>query len=183
MLNRLPTKLPTLKEMMQDCCNATPLQLAKALGVNERTVWRWLKQDSAPRPALLALFWVTQWGMSAASAEVHNLASMHMALSGALRSELGKAQQEIKALQSQIEHLGRLGDFGSANDPAVGVTGPGPVNSLRLTFVGFEQECTPTHTARSQAIKARALRGQGIPAFKNQRVNTAPKTAARVARG
>jgi predicted DNA-binding transcriptional regulator AlpA len=183
MLNRLPKFLPTLKEMMQDCFNVTPQELAKALGVTERTVWRWLKNDSAPKAVLLSLFWLTRWGMSQTNAEVHNLASLHMSMSSALRSELGKAQQEIKALQSQIEHLGRLGDFGSANDPAVGVTGPGPVDSLRLTFVGFEQECTPMHAARSQAIKARAFRGQGIPTFKNQRVNTAPKTAARVARG
>jgi hypothetical protein len=183
MLNRLPKKLPTLKEMMHDCGNASHHEVAKALGVCESTVRLWLKNGKAPRPAMLALFWVTQWGMSATNAEVHNLASLHMALSGALRSELGKAQQEIKALQSQIEHLGRLGDFGSANDPAVGVTGPGPVDSISLTFVGFEQEFAPMGVAQSQAIKARVLRGKGIPTFTNQRASTRPKKAARVARG
>ena len=183
MLNRMPTKLPTLKEMMQDCCNATPHQLAKALGVDERTVWRWLKEDSAPRPALLALFWLTRWGMSVTNAEVHNLASLHMGLSRSLRSELDQAQQQIKALQGQIQHLGRLGDFGSANDPALGVTGPGPVDSMRLTFASFEQECTPAISAKSQGIKARVLRGQGVPVFTSQRANTGPKKAARAARG
>jgi predicted DNA-binding transcriptional regulator AlpA len=183
MLSRLPKAMPTLAEMMHDCGNVKPEELAKALGVSVRTVYRWLEVGNTPRPAMLALFWLTRWGMSATNAEVHNLATLHMGLSRSLRSELDQAQQQIKALQGQIQHLGRLGDFGSANDPALGVAGPGPVDPMRLTFAGFEQGFIPASNAKSQGIKARALRGQGVPVFTNQRVNTGPKKAARVARG
>ncbi len=139
MLNRLPKVTPPLNEMMADCGNATPKQIGKALGVNERTVKRWLSTGEAPKSALLALFWVTRWGLQWADVEVFNLAQLHISASDTLKCELAKAGAEIQALREQIVHLGRLGDFGSANDPAPGVTGAGPAEPMALTFGGFEQ--------------------------------------------
>lgn len=178
MLSRLPKAMPTLAEMMHDCGNVKPEELAKALGVNARTVYRWLADGNAPRPAMLALFWVTRWGLQWADAEVHNLASLHMSISSALKDQLKREQQLVRDLQAQVEHLGRLGDFGSANDPAVGVTGPGPVQPMSLTFTGFERVSDVHH----QAIKGRVQLAQGIPSFKKKQAARAANAMVRVAR-
>ncbi|WP_180125480.1 hypothetical protein [Rhodoferax sp. BLA1] len=41
-----------------------PKLVAKFLDVTERTVWRWLAEENAPRAAILALYWETQYGRS-----------------------------------------------------------------------------------------------------------------------
>jgi monomeric isocitrate dehydrogenase len=144
MLNRLPAMLPSLRELMAECGNAKPHELAKALDVDERTVYRWLATDRAPRAALLSIFWVTKWGMSLADAETFNLAQLHMGMTEALKLELNRARAEIAALQEQMGRIGRLGDFGSANDPAPGVSGLGPAVArpapapVLLTFEVFD---------------------------------------------
>lgn len=111
MLNRLPDRTPTLSAMLGDIGSPTPAAVAKALGVSVGTVQRWLRADEAPRPALLAVFWLTRWGQSAVHCEAHNAAVMHAGMADALR-------HEIKRLEAQLARLGRIADFGSANDPA-----------------------------------------------------------------
>lgn len=115
MLNRLPRQMPALDVMLCDIGNPTAPQVAHALGVSERTVRRWLREDAAPRPAMLALFWITRWGLSAIDCEAFNTASMHRGLAAALKDEIGR-------LQTRLDRLGRIGDFGAANDPAPGVS-------------------------------------------------------------
>lgn len=90
---------------------ATPASVATALGVSLSTVYRWLAEDSAPRVALLALFWVTRWGLSATDVEAFNLVQVHRGLTQAL-------QDDNRKLRAELVTAGRLGDFGSANDPA-----------------------------------------------------------------
>lgn len=41
-----------------------PKLVANFLEVTERTVWRWLSEESAPRMAVLALYWETGYGKS-----------------------------------------------------------------------------------------------------------------------
>ena len=41
-----------------------PKLVCKFLDVTERTVWRWLAEESAPKMAVLSLFWETQYGRS-----------------------------------------------------------------------------------------------------------------------
>lgn len=89
---------------------ASPASVATALGVSLSTVYRWLAEDSAPRVALLALFWVTRWGLSATDVEAFNLVQVHMGLSQAL-------QDDNRKLRAELATAGRIGDFGSANDP------------------------------------------------------------------
>ncbi len=151
MLNRLPSRTPSLAEMMHDCGGVTPRQLANAMGVNQRTVYRWMSEGSAPRPVLLALFWLTRWGMQSTDADLFNYATAQRGYAVALKDELSRTQQEVRSLQTQIERLGRLGDFGSANDPAHGVTGPGPVEpALSLTFACFELGDPAPHSPAMQ---------------------------------
>jgi predicted DNA-binding transcriptional regulator AlpA len=156
-LSRLPRagELPSFKQMMDEGGSVKPRDLAKALGVSERQVFRWIKSGTAPKPVVLALFWVTRWGLQWTDAEVFNLAQLHMGMSDALRGELARATKEIEALRAQVQHLGRLGDFGAANDPVQGVAGPGPDNTLRLTFSQFEQLAEPSCKPAAKWAKRR----------------------------
>jgi hypothetical protein len=111
MLNRLPKGMPTFEDMLYDIGNPPAKDVAKVLGVHERTIKHWIKHDKAPRLAMLSVFWLTKWGHSAVDAEVRNLAQLHIALSQSLKLE-------VKRLQDEIERMARLADFGSANDPS-----------------------------------------------------------------
>ena len=104
---RMPRNLLPLKEMLADIGRPTPKELAKALGVTERTVWRWLSEDSAPRPVLLAIFWLTRWGVSEIDCEAHNVATRARGL-----------QDELDSIRERLARVAKIGDFGSSNDPA-----------------------------------------------------------------
>ena len=111
MLNRLPRQIPPLSWMLDDIGNPKPREVAGALGVSERTVKGWIARDEAPTPVLLSLFWLTRWGRQAVDAEAHNAACMHATMAALLRDELAE-------LNARMQRLGRIADFGSANDPA-----------------------------------------------------------------
>jgi hypothetical protein len=117
MLNRLPRQVPPLSVMLDDIGRPSPRELARAFDVTERTVRRWIAHDEAPMTVLLALFWLTRWGISAADAEAHNAAVMSAATARALRTQ-------VDDLLARLERMGRIADFGCANDPAPGVTLP-----------------------------------------------------------
>ncbi|OWQ83847.1 hypothetical protein CDN99_25620 [Roseateles aquatilis] len=112
MLNRLPTPVqcPQLSQILDDLGRPAPRLLAKALGVTPATVTRWIREDSAPRPVLLSLFWLTRWGMSLVDAEAVNSAQMHASMAAMLRAE-------VERLQHELARVIAAGDFGCANDP------------------------------------------------------------------
>lgn len=56
-LARLPRHLPSLAQLLTDLGNPTNEAIAKALGVSVVSVRRW-KRTQAPRPAMLALWWL-----------------------------------------------------------------------------------------------------------------------------
>jgi predicted DNA-binding transcriptional regulator AlpA len=110
MLNRLPRQLPRLAEMLADIGNPAPRDVAKALGYSERTVRAWLRSDDAPRAVMLAVFWLTRWGMSSVDAEAYNLIQLHA----------GRAQcerQRADELENAVDVLEQSGSFGAANSP------------------------------------------------------------------
>lgn len=114
MLNRLPTptECPDLRYILADLGNPAPAALASALGVSLATVRRWLREDRAPRPVMLTLFWLTRWGISRVDAEAVNAARLHAGRVLALEHENRRLRRELARVVS-------IGDFGSANDPAV----------------------------------------------------------------
>lgn len=126
MLRRLPMHMPALSLMLEDIGKPAPEALARALDVSVTTVRRWIAEDQAPQPVLLALYWITKWGASAVDANAHNDAVASAGLARALRSE-------VDALRARLEKFGRIADFGSANDPAssapagIATTGAYPV--------------------------------------------------------
>lgn len=112
MLNRLPTpaQLPPLPLMLADLGQPSTSHLGRALGVTERTARRWLAAGHAPRPAMLALFWVTRWGQSLALCEAEHSAALARAYAACLADE-------NHALQADLGRVLALADTGAANVP------------------------------------------------------------------
>jgi hypothetical protein len=112
MLNRLPSgaRLPPLGLMLDDLGNPSTRQLGRALGVTERTARRWVAAGQAPRPVMLALFWVTRWGESLALCEAQHGASL-------ARAHLAALQAEKTALAADLARVLALSDTGAANVP------------------------------------------------------------------
>lgn len=90
--------------------NEKPEIIAKALGVSLSTVYRWSSQDKAPKTAKMAVYWITRWGQSEIDAEMWNTAQAYRGLAESL-------QREIALLKEQIASMGRIGQYGCANDP------------------------------------------------------------------
>lgn len=94
---------------------ASPLEVSKYLKVTERSVWRWLADDSAPYAVLAALWHETHEGRHSAAVDVGNEARLMQ----------GLARATGDALKSETARLGRLlaiSDTGATNDPLY--TGP-----------------------------------------------------------
>lgn len=109
-----------LRDILADIPGATPVDVARFLDVSERTVWRWLSDDCAPRAALLALWFVTQQGQYEVSVHVGNEARL---LHGMVRT----AKDSAQAAQSRLVKALALADCGSANAPFYdGPPGGGP---------------------------------------------------------
>lgn len=100
MLHRLPKAMPPLGVMVRDIGNPHPRDLARALGVSPRTVYHWLARDTAPRPVLLSLFWVTRWGQQWLDADLFNEARLQRGLASSLARQMdldhAQATQEAK---------------------------------------------------------------------------------------
>lgn len=110
MLHHIPRNLPSLGDMLADLGRPHPYSLGQALGVDERTARRWIKQGHAPRAAMLALFWVTSWGSSALDAAAHNRAMAWRGLAQAQGRELARVQARAdamaRALMASGDHAG-----------------------------------------------------------------------------
>lgn len=104
-----------LRRLLDDL-HATPAMAAKFLQVTERSVWRWLADDSAPYAALAALWHETPTGRHQTALDVGNELVAVRGLSNAHQSELERTRAVLARLLS-------ISDTGAANDPLA--TGPG----------------------------------------------------------
>ncbi|HMN77300.1 MAG TPA: hypothetical protein PKC97_14635 [Burkholderiaceae bacterium] len=118
-IEQAPHQVPDWHLLMDDLCQPPPARVARVLELGQRTIQRYNRTGKAPRAVLLALFWLTRWGRSAVHTQAHNDAVL---LAGYVES----LRRELDELRSQVEHLRRIGDFGSANEP-------GTVQPRRLT--------------------------------------------------
>lgn len=105
--------MPSLSIVLDDLGGPPASVIARALGVSPRTVGRWIAADFAPRPAMLALFWLTRWGRDARETQAVNDARMAVQVA---RSHELVAQERL----AQLEHLLSVGEFGAANAPLIG---------------------------------------------------------------
>jgi hypothetical protein len=107
---KAPTQLPPLSYMLDDLGSPKTEALAKYLGVSVRSVWAWRARDEAPRPAMLALFWETKWGLSMLDAELVNLSRWQ-------GLHINSMAIENKLLKARVDFLNRGGRGGAANAP------------------------------------------------------------------
>lgn len=91
---------------------ATPAELAKFLKVTERSVWRWLAEDSAPYAVLAALWHETPRGRESAVLDVGNEVVIQRGLASAYGSALAKETERLARLVA-------ISDTGAANDPLI----------------------------------------------------------------
>lgn len=133
---------------------ATPPQIAHALGVSLSTVYRWLADEHAPQAARLSLFWLTSWGSSVLNSELHNRALVYAGLAQAM-------ERELWAMRAQIADMGKLGDFGSANDPGPHITQRYGLDDTKTSQVdhGQARVLTTTQGTGIDVWKARTLTG------------------------
>ncbi len=111
-IEQLPRSLPIWQTILEDLGNPPPRRIARALGLGERTVYRYCRTGEAPKVVHLALFWLTQWGRSAVNAQAENDA---LVACGLLRS----LQAEAEQLRHELGRVLELARFGSANDPSL----------------------------------------------------------------
>lgn len=105
----LPRTFPALRTLAGDVAPTAP-ELARWLGVSERSAQRWLADDAAPRPVMAALWLASRWGMSDLDAHRQHLAQTAGALVAALQAEIGR-------LRADLERLAPLARAGAANEP------------------------------------------------------------------
>ncbi len=123
-IEQMPSQVPIWHLMMQDLCQPPPARVAKVLGLSLRTVQRYNSTGEAPRVVCLAVFWLTQWGRNAVHTQAHNDAQLMVGYVESLR-------REVEAMHGQVEHLRQIGEFGSANDPALPGAPRRPHGALR----------------------------------------------------
>lgn len=110
MLTRLPKQLPGIEEILLELGRPPAHQVAKALHVTPTTVRRWIRSGRIPRPAHLALYWLTHRGRADIEVDMYNELILNRGLARAL-------ERECQELQRLLKHLGTIGNFGAANDP------------------------------------------------------------------
>lgn len=104
----------------------TPKQCAKFLQVTERTVFRWLADESAPFSAVALLWHETPKGQQVTACHVGNKMAIYYRLSEAHKLEHGKALDVLRRVLA-------ISDTGAANDPLL-VAPPFPGNAYQLRF-------------------------------------------------
>lgn len=102
-----------LRDLMAELCADVPA-VAKYLDVSDRTVWRWLELDNAPRAALCALWHETPQGRETSALDTGN-ALMYS------RAQVQNLTAENDKLRRELAHVLMMIDPGCANDVLIHV--------------------------------------------------------------
>lgn len=146
LLCRLPSGVPSLGRLLAEVGNPSPFYLARAMHVPTKTAAKWIEEDNAPRSVMLALFWLTKWGVSMIEADAHNAAVLSAQVAAS-------SLREVDALRDTLGRVERIADFGSANDPLPGV------RSMHVHGL----DPLPTGDRSGGALGANATKGDGSP--------------------
>lgn len=111
---RSPTRagLPALSVMLSDL-PATRAQVARHLGISLSTLTKYAKAEQAPRAIMLALFWETRFGRSAADTEAANFGATYYRQAKGLERELQRMAGVILRLEQEMDYS----RHGAANSP------------------------------------------------------------------
>lgn len=103
---RAPTRagLPDLSTMLSDLPPAPAV--AAHLGISRRTLHRYALANQAPRAVMLALFWETRWGISAADCAAFNAAQLATGHAAVLRRQVDRLRGVVNKLEN--ERTGRI---------------------------------------------------------------------------
>ncbi|MGN6526701.1 MAG: helix-turn-helix domain-containing protein [Burkholderiaceae bacterium] len=110
MPHQTPRQLPETG-LLLDGIAGSERDVARALGVSHRTVRRWRANDSAPRAARVAMFWMSTWGRQHAWASLVCEADLYRSYSSSLLRELADARASIARLRRALDEA----PGGSAN--------------------------------------------------------------------
>lgn len=119
MLFRAPrgAGMPHIETMLNSLGNDE--LVAKFLGVSLKTVKKYRKEGQAPRVVMLALFWETPWGVSAADCQAVNDARMAYTKARILERENEVLRGQVLRLEKELERSA----YGAANGPIYNVRG------------------------------------------------------------
>ena len=95
---------------------ATRAQVARHLGISLSTLTKYAKADQAPHAVMLALFWETRWGRSAADVEASNFGATYYREAKGLERELQRMAGVMLRLEQEIDFHSRTAR-GAANSP------------------------------------------------------------------
>lgn len=107
--------------------SATPAQVAKFLDVTERSVWRWMADESAPRAVLCALWHETPRGRHVTALDVGN----ELVIVRGLAKSIGA---QADAVHAKLCRVLAISSTGAANDPLVSVPLKRPRRVVPLAF-------------------------------------------------
>ncbi|AOS79213.1 hypothetical protein Q5W_09675 [Hydrogenophaga sp. PBC] len=93
--------LPPFAWLLHDQQAQRP-QVARHLGLSTRTLERYEAAQQAPRAVMLALFWESRWGRSAADAEAARAADVHRGHAQALANENAALRRRIELLEREL---------------------------------------------------------------------------------
>ena len=106
-----PAKLPHLHTILNDI-GLPDKQVAHFLDVTPKTVDRWRKAGQAPRPVMLALFWESTWGQSAANCDAVNWGRLQFQENAMLKRQNAKLKQQMLELEKALASVDQ-----AANSP------------------------------------------------------------------
>lgn len=102
--------LPSFNQLLNAQPTTSKSALCKHLKITPQTLARWTKAGTAPRAAMLALFYESDYGYSLINSTAQN-GEMYA------RTRATGLETENAALRLRIAHLLDVGDFGAANEP------------------------------------------------------------------
>lgn len=103
---------------MLDDLRATPNQISALLGIQPSTLANYKRTGQAPKPIMLALFWETKWGMSAADCEARRFGDTYRDLAKSYERKNAILLMQIKLLEDELARMARESSApGAANGP------------------------------------------------------------------
>ncbi len=97
---------------MLDNIGRNDADLAKFLDISPRTLGNYRSKGQAPRVVMLALFWESAWGQSAANCDAVNWGRLQFQENAMLKRQIAKLQRQILELEKAVAEVDK-----AANSP------------------------------------------------------------------